>query len=51
MQRKIDVQLGKTGSPFSTTGKSSSIDRTASKFINATEKSTKNKEAAKYWRI
>ena len=38
MQRKIEVQLGKTVSPFDTTSQSSSIGRTASKFINASEK-------------
>ena len=45
MQRKIDneVQLGKTVSPFDTTGQSSSIDRTGSNFINAIEKVQKIK--------
>ena len=45
MQRKIDneVHLGKTVSPFDTTGQSSSIDRTVSNFINATEKVQKVK--------
>ena len=45
MQRKIDneVQLGKTVSLFDTTGQSSSIDRTASNFLNATEKVQKIK--------
>ena len=40
MQRKIDneVQLGKTVSPFDITGQSSSVDRTASDFINASKK-------------
>ena len=45
MQRKIgsEVQLGKTVSPFNTTGQSSSIDRTTSNFINAMEKVQKIK--------
>ena len=45
MQREIDneVQLGKTVSAFDTNGQLSSIDRTASKFINATEKVQKIK--------
>ena len=53
MQRKIDdeVQLSKTVSPFDTTGYSSSVDRTASNFMNASEKSTKSKAANKNWRM
>ena len=45
MQRKIDneAQLGKTVSPFDTTGQSSSINRTASKFKRASEKVKKIK--------
>ena len=45
MQRKIDneVQIGKTMSPFDTTGQLSSIDRTPSNFINASEKVQKIK--------
>ena len=43
MQRKIEVQFGKTVSPFDTTSQSSSIGRTASKFINASEKVQKFK--------
>ena len=46
MQRKIEdeVQLDKTVSPFDTTGYSSSVDRTASNFINASEKVQKIKQ-------
>ena len=46
MQRKIDneIQLSKTVFPFDTTGHSSSVDRTASNFINASEKVQKNKQ-------
>ena len=45
MQRRIgdEVQLGSTVSPFAATGQSSSIDRTASNFLNASEKVQKNK--------
>ena len=52
MQRKIDneVQLGKTVSPFDTTGQSSSIDRTASNFINASDK-VQRKKNDKHGRI
>ena len=40
MQRRIgnEFQLGNTVSPFETTGQSSSIDRSASNFLNASEK-------------
>ena len=40
MERKIDneIQLGKTVSPFDTTGQSSSIYRTACNFISARKK-------------
>ena len=45
MQRKIDneVQFGKTVSLFDTTGQSSYVDRTASNFINTSEKVQKLK--------
>ena len=45
MHRKIDneLQLGKTVSPFDTTGQSSSVDSTASKLISASEKVQKIK--------
>ena len=45
MERKIDneVQLGETVSPFDTNGHSSSVDRTASNFIFASEKVQKMK--------
>ena len=45
MQRRIDneVRLAKTVSPFESTGRSSSIDRTAVNFTNATEKIQKIK--------
>ena len=45
MQRRIgdEVQLGSTVSPFAATGQSSSIDRTASNFLNASEKVQKIK--------
>ena len=40
MQRRIgnEVQLGSTVFPFDTTGQSLPIDRTASSFLNASEK-------------
>ena len=40
MERRIgdEVQLGDTVSPFDATGQSSSIDRSASNFLNASEK-------------
>ena len=45
MQRRIDdeVQLGSTVSPFDATGESSSVDRKASNFLNASEKVQKIK--------
>ena len=45
MQRRIDneVRLAKTVSPFESIGRSSSIDRTAVNFTNATEKIQKIK--------
>ena len=45
MQRRIgdEVQLGSTVSPFDTTGQSSSIGRTASNFLKASEKVQKIK--------
>ena len=45
MQRRIDneVRLAKTVSPFESIGRSSSIDRTAVNFTNATEKVQKIK--------
>ena len=45
MQRRIgnEVQLGSTISPFDATGQSSSIERTASNFLNASEKVQKIK--------
>ena len=49
MQRKIgtELNLGKTVSPFDSTGTSSVIDRTASNFINASEKVQKIKNSLK----
>ena len=40
MQRRIsdEVQLGSTDSPFNAAGQSSSINRSASNFLNASEK-------------
>ena len=40
MQRRIsdEVQLGSIDSPFNATGQSSSINRSASNFLNASEK-------------
>ena len=45
MHRRIgdEVQLGSTVSPFDATGQSSSIDRTVSNFLNASEKVQKIK--------
>ena len=45
MQRRIgnEVQLGSTVFPFDTTGQSLPIDRTASNFLNASEKVQKIK--------
>ena len=52
MQRKngTDINLGKTVSPFDSTGTSSAIDETVSNFLNTTEKVQKNDNAdiAKY---
>ena len=49
MQRKIgtELNLGKTVSPLDSTGTSSVIDRTASNFINASEKVQKIKNSLK----
>ena len=49
MQRKIgtELNLAKTVSPFDSTGTSSVIDRTASNFINASEKVQKIKNSLK----
>ena len=45
MQRRIDdeIELGSTISPFDATGQSLSADRTASNFLNASEKVQKIK--------
>ena len=45
MQRRIsdEVQLGSTVSPFDATGQSSSVEGTASNFLNASEKVQKMK--------